>query len=86
MKDPVLTVSQISQDLKVCKMTVYRLIHAGELDAVKVGRSYRVTQGALQRYLRKEAARDPRAGKGSRKVPGVGEGGDLQPDRSGEAG
>jgi excisionase family DNA binding protein len=32
-------------------MTVYRLINAGQLPAVRVGRSFRVRQGELDRYL-----------------------------------
>lgn len=33
-------------------MTVYRLVHAGELAAMRVGRSYRVPERAVQEYLR----------------------------------
>ena len=33
-------------------MTVYRLVHAGELSAVRVGRSFRVPEQAVQEYLR----------------------------------
>jgi excisionase family DNA binding protein len=32
-------------------MTVYRLVHAGELPAVRVGRSFRVPEMAVHRYL-----------------------------------
>lgn len=52
-----LTVAQISDELKVHAMTVYRLISAGKLGAVKVGRSYRVTKSEFERYL-KEARTD----------------------------
>jgi excisionase family DNA binding protein len=34
-------------------MTVYRLVHAGELPAVRVGRSFRVPQDAVDDSLRK---------------------------------
>ena len=33
-------------------MTVYRLIRAGDLPAVRVGRSFRVPENAVQTYLR----------------------------------
>jgi excisionase family DNA binding protein len=33
-------------------MTVYRLVHSGELPAVRVGRSFRVLDQAVQDYLR----------------------------------
>jgi excisionase family DNA binding protein len=46
-----LTVSEVAQMLRVSKMTVYRLLHAGELTAVRVGRSYRVPQEAVGKFL-----------------------------------
>jgi excisionase family DNA binding protein len=33
-------------------MTVYRLVHGGDLPAVRVGRSFRVPEEAVRRYLR----------------------------------
>lgn len=32
-------------------MTVYRLIKAGELSAVRIGKSYRVEESAIDAYL-----------------------------------
>jgi excisionase family DNA binding protein len=32
-------------------MTVYRLVHSGELTAVRVGRSFRVPERAVHAYL-----------------------------------
>lgn len=46
-----LTVVEVAKTMRVSKMTVYRLIHSGELPAVRVGRSFRVTQEAVQEYL-----------------------------------
>ena len=46
-----LTVSEVAKAMRVSKMTVYRLIHNGELPAVRVGRSFRVTMEAVQSYL-----------------------------------
>jgi excisionase family DNA binding protein len=37
--------------MRVSKMTVYRLLHSGEMPAVRVGRSFRVPQDALDHYL-----------------------------------
>ena len=34
------------------KMTVYRLVHGGELPAVRVGGSFRVPESAVHDYLR----------------------------------
>lgn len=44
-------VSEVAAMLRVSKMSVYRLIETGELDAVKIGRQYRVTHQALDRCL-----------------------------------
>ncbi|MBA2772986.1 MAG: helix-turn-helix domain-containing protein [Nocardioidaceae bacterium] len=48
-----LTVAEVATAMRVSKMTVYRLVHAGELPAVRVGRSFRVTEEAVNEYLRK---------------------------------
>jgi excisionase family DNA binding protein len=47
-----LTVAEVAAIMRVSKMTVYRLVHSGELPAVKVGRSYRVPEQAIHDYLR----------------------------------
>jgi excisionase family DNA binding protein len=47
-----LTVAEVASMMRVSKMTVYRLVHAGELSAVRVGRSFRVPERAVQEYLR----------------------------------
>jgi len=57
MTEKMLTVAQIAGHLGLCKMTVYRLIHAGRLPAIQVGRSYRIKQSTFDRYL-KEARTD----------------------------
>ena len=48
-----LTVAEVASLMRVSKMTVYRLVHSGELPAVRVGRSFRVQQSAVDEYLRK---------------------------------
>jgi excisionase family DNA binding protein len=47
VKTSYLTISEVAERLRVCKMTVYRLIHAHELVSARFGRSYRVPQQAL---------------------------------------
>lgn len=46
-----LTVAEVAAQMRVSKMTVYRLVHSGELEAVRVGRSFRVAESDLQAYL-----------------------------------
>lgn len=48
-----LTVAEVAAQMRVSKMTVYRLVHSGELEAIRVGRSFRVTEEAVQTYLEK---------------------------------
>ena len=48
-----LTVAEVAELMRVSKMTVYRLVHGGELPAVRVGRSFRVTEDDVNEYLRK---------------------------------
>lgn len=48
-----LTVAEVASVMRVSKMTVYRLVHAGDLPAVRVGRSFRVPEDAVNDYLRK---------------------------------
>lgn len=47
-----LTVAEVATAMRVSKMTVYRLVHGGDLPAVRVGRSFRVPEQAVHDYLR----------------------------------
>jgi excisionase family DNA binding protein len=65
-----LTVAEVADVMRVSRMTVYRLVHGGDLPAVRVGRSFRVPQDALDAYLAasstehlaEQADRDARGG------------------------
>jgi excisionase family DNA binding protein len=46
-----LTVAEVAAMMRVSKMTVYRLVHGGEMAAVRVGRSFRVPEPAVREYL-----------------------------------
>jgi excisionase family DNA binding protein len=46
-----LTIAEVALVLRVSKMTVYRLVHAEELAAIRVGRSYRVPDTAVSQYM-----------------------------------
>ncbi|MBK5216714.1 MAG: helix-turn-helix domain-containing protein [Propionibacteriales bacterium] len=48
-----LTVAEVAAQMRVSKMTVYRLVHNGELEALRVGRSFRVPEDAVEAYLTK---------------------------------
>jgi excisionase family DNA binding protein len=47
-----LTVAEVAAAMRVSKMTVYRLVHAGTLPAIQVGRSFRIPERAVHDYLR----------------------------------
>jgi excisionase family DNA binding protein len=46
-----LTVAEVAEVMRVSKMTVYRLVHSGELPAVRVGKSFRVPEQDVHTYL-----------------------------------
>ena len=48
---PLLTVAEVAGVLRVSNMTVYRLIKAGELPALRVGKNYRIREHDLESYL-----------------------------------
>ena len=48
-----LTVAEVAAMMRVSKMTVYRLLHNGDMPAVRVGRSFRVLEKDVDEYLRK---------------------------------
>jgi len=45
------TVGEVARQLRVSNMTVYRLISAGELPALRIGRSYRLRTEDVDAYL-----------------------------------
>ncbi|WP_051215119.1 helix-turn-helix domain-containing protein [Granulicoccus phenolivorans] len=47
-----LTVAEVAAIMRVSKMSVYRLIHGGDLEAVRFGRSFRVPETAVNDYLK----------------------------------
>lgn len=53
-----LTVAEVAEITRVSRMTVYRMVHSGELPAVRFGSSYRVPRSALEQLLGARAADD----------------------------
>lgn len=47
----LLTVDEVAEVLRTSKMTIYRQIKKGTLDAIRVGRAYRVKRASLQALL-----------------------------------
>jgi excisionase family DNA binding protein len=42
-----LTVAEVAEMMRVSTMTVYRLVHSGELPAIRFGRSFRIPESAV---------------------------------------
>jgi excisionase family DNA binding protein len=42
-----LTVAEVADMMRVSRMTVYRLVHSGDLPAIRFGRSFRVPESAV---------------------------------------
>lgn len=49
-----LTVTEVSDLLRVSSMTIYRLIKDGELPAVRIGKSYRLREDDVDAFLAKQ--------------------------------
>jgi len=46
-----LTVQEVADMMRVSTMTVYRLVHSGEVPAVRFGRSYRIPETAVEHLI-----------------------------------
>lgn len=46
-----LTVGEVAEMLRVSSMTVYRLINSGDLPAVRIGKSFRLREEDVDKYL-----------------------------------
>ena len=48
---PLLTVAEVAGVLRVSNMTIYRLIKAGDMPALRVGKNYRIRSQDLDEFL-----------------------------------
>ncbi|EAC1523502.1 MULTISPECIES: helix-turn-helix domain-containing protein [Enterobacterales] len=51
MSDPILTIKDVADYLKVNERTIYRLAASSELPGFKVGNSWRFKQSELEQYI-----------------------------------
>jgi excisionase family DNA binding protein len=47
----LLTTLEVATILRVSKQTVYRLVHAGELEAIRIGGSFRIPAQAVSSWI-----------------------------------
>lgn len=57
LSEPLLTVGEVADMMRVSNMTVYRLIKSGQLSAIRVGKNYRIRRFDVERYLEGRAVR-----------------------------
>ena len=57
--EPLLTVGEVAALMRVSNMTVYRLIKAGQLSAIRVGKNYRIRRTDIDRYLTERSVNIP---------------------------
>src|ERR1700688_783381 len=50
-----LTIYELAVMMRISKMSAYRLVRTGELEAIRVGRSYRIPEQAVISYMREAA-------------------------------
>jgi excisionase family DNA binding protein len=43
-----LTVAEVADMMRVSNMTVYRMVHSGDLPAIRFGRSFRIPETAVE--------------------------------------
>ena len=46
-----LTVQEVADVMRVSSMTVYRMVHSGEMPAIRFGRSSRIPENAVSHLL-----------------------------------
>ena len=49
--DRLLMVREVAELMRVSNMTVYRLIKAGDLPAIRVGKNFRIRRSDVESYL-----------------------------------
>lgn len=49
--DRLLIVREVAELMRVSNMTVYRLIKAGDLPAIRVGKNFRIRRSDVESYL-----------------------------------
>lgn len=50
------TITEVAARLRISKMSVYRLVRIGELDAIRVGHLLRISHSALEDFLSRGSA------------------------------
>lgn len=57
--EQVMTVVEVAAALRVSRATVYRLVRAGELPGMRVGKSVRVARRVVEEFMHGSARKGP---------------------------
>jgi excisionase family DNA binding protein len=55
--EPLLLVAETAEICRTSDKTILRAIKKGELEAIRIGRGYRIAPGAVRRFLKQRATR-----------------------------
>jgi len=64
-KKNLLTPEQVAEVLQVHLLTVYSYIRRGNLDAIRLGRSYRIIPEDLERFIESNRIKKPTSHRGN---------------------
>jgi excisionase family DNA binding protein len=60
LPEPLLTVPQVAKFLQLSERQIFRLIDASELATVRIGRSVRIEQSAIEEFIRNKRVKATR--------------------------
>lgn len=55
----IMTTQEVAEYLRLAEATIYKLAQAGEIPAVKVGRTWRFKKGLIDEWFRQQADMHP---------------------------
>lgn len=59
----IMTTPEVAQYLRLAEATIYKLAQAGEIPAVRVGRTWRFKKDLIDEWFRQQAMRNSHSGK-----------------------
>jgi len=68
VESEIMTTSEVAEYLRLAEATIYKLAQAGDIPAVKVGRTWRFKRGLIDEWFRQEATQSSRLGEMAPKV------------------
>ena len=63
--EPVLTIDELAEYLKISKSTLYKLVQEGKVPGQKIGRHWRFSRRAIDRWIEREDEDERKTGRGA---------------------